>query len=207
MFSFFKRKKSKSSRGVSYYDRENIVHTIKDLGGIFNYKSISEYTTDKIIKFNGLALSNINKQNVLKVFNKPDCTINKLDNIDNYEILFYRHSLEKFTFLMQFHFYDDKFLFVSNMVNSSGIISKAEKQSFIQKIDDKYFLESNIDFDEGLEVKIIDKNDNFISVVDGVNFRVNYLNKSSFDILLKNNPDILKKLGSYNKEDKIDDYF
>lgn len=207
MPSFLRPKKGKSSRGQSYYDRENMVHTLSDLASINNPKSEQVYSTNEIIKYNNLALNEIDEKGLMKVFDKPSHIISGLEDLKNYKVLFYRHSIEKFVFLMQFHCYQDNFLFVSNMVISSGILSISEKELFLNRIINKYFPELKLDFQQGFDIKITDKFKNFIKVVDGVNFRINYVNNSSVNQQILNNPKFSNERKKDDFDAKMHDYF
>lgn len=207
MLSFLKSRKRNSSRGRSYYERENMVHTLNDLISICNPVSNQQYSTSGIIKYNGIALNEADEKRVLKLFGKPNHIIDDIENLNNYKVLFYRHTVDKFKFLMQFHYHKNSFFFVSNMVTSTGVLSQLDKMSFINRITNKYFPELKLDFQQGLDIQITDKVNNFIKVVDGVNFKVNYVNYSSVNKQIINNPKFSNEIMKDDSESKMVDYF
>lgn len=204
MLSFLRPKKGKSSRGQSYYDRENMVHTINDFDSIINPQINKQYITTNTVKYIGLALSEINERKVLEAFNNPTYIS---ENLNDHKVLFFRHSIDTFIFLMQFHFYKKSFVFVSNMVTSSGLLSKSDKVTFINRITQKYFSDLKLDFQQGFNIKITDKVNNFIKIDDGVTFRINYVNNSSVNQQIVNNPKYSNEIIKIDFDSKIDEYF
>ncbi|PLX01752.1 MAG: hypothetical protein C0595_13545 [Marinilabiliales bacterium] len=141
--------------------------------------------------FNNMVLSEISEKVLKNSIGEPHYIINKLDNIDNYKILFYRHSIEDFNYLQQFHFFENTFLFVNNMVRSSFILGNREKKSIMNRIQEKYYPDIDFDFSNGFELQIKDAEDNFLYTTDSVNFSITYINNSNTfkDILNKVKPD------------------
>jgi hypothetical protein len=200
----FGPKKSKSTRATSYYDRENLIHTLKDLGDVYTPEPKQQFDTNELIRFNNFALADINKKALIQAIGNPDKTIDDLEQINDYEIFFYRHSVDKFNFLMQFHFCKDDFLFVNNLVKSSYILQAEDKRNILKRIQNKYFPDVALDFAKGLNIKITDKTGNFMFSKDAVNFSITYIN----------NTPVIKKLVSTNSQVSsssldlsIDEYF
>lgn len=207
MLSFFKRNKNKNIRGKSYYDRENMVHNLSDFTTIFNPDSLSQYTSAESLMFSGIALSEIDEDKIRQEFKEPDFVIDEKEGLNGHKVLFYRHLVNNLIFLMQFHFLKGNFLFVSNTTSSSTLLSHSDKISFANRITKKYLSKEDIDFNKGLEIKISDKHNNFLNILDGVNFRVNYINNSEKNQKLLKNPNLAKELLENNFDSKLDDYF
>jgi len=206
MFSLFWQHGGKSSRGQSYYERENMVHTLDDLISIGDPVATQHYSTAETIKFNSLILNEVDEKSIIKMFGKPKHIIQN-EGLQNHKVLFYRHSAGEFIFLMQFHFLKNKFFLISNMISAQRSLSTSDKETFINRITNKYFPEMRLDFKSGFDIKISDKFKNFIKVVDGVNFRVNYINISSFKQLLQSDPKYIKGTTEGDFESKIENYF
>lgn len=186
----FGSKKNKSSRGASYYKRENIVHTLEDLKQIYTPKNKVVHKTEEVIMYNNMILSEISEKVLRNAIGEAHYIIKNLDNINNYKILFYRHSVDDFNYLMQFHFCENTFLFVNNMVRSSYVLGNREKKSIMNRIQEKYYPDIDFDFTNGFELQINDAKGNFLYTTDSVNFSITYINNSPVlkDILNKNKP-------------------
>ncbi|PLX01751.1 MAG: hypothetical protein C0595_13540 [Marinilabiliales bacterium] len=177
---FFGPKKTISSRGPSYYDRENLVHTMKDLISIYFPKGKTVQNTDETIMFNDLKLSEINEKKLSGVFGVADYVISGPENINDYRVYFYRHSIGKFNYLMQFHFCKKNFLFVNNMVRSSYVLSSEEKKIILLRFKEKYYADLDFDHSKGFDLQIVDQNNNFFYTIDDVNFSISYINNSNY---------------------------
>jgi len=187
----FGPKKAKSSHGDSYYKRENIVHTLGDLKNIYTPKGKIQHITEELIMYNNMALSEISEKVLHNAIGEAHYIIKSLENMNNYKILFYRHSVEDFNYLMQFHFCENTFLFVNNMVRSSYVLGNKEKKSIMNRIQEKYYPDIDFDFSNGFELQINDAKNNFLYTTDSVNFSITYINNTnSFkDILNKTKAD------------------
>lgn len=179
LLSFLKFKRSKNTRRYVYYDRENPINNFADLELIFNSTASLEYTTPELISHSELALSDINETNLFNILEDADFILDDIEGLENYKVLFYRRTVENFTFLLQFHFYKGNFIFVSNKITSKGVLTKTERADLIQNLSGKYFTdELKLDLNKKLDIKITDKNNNFLKIVDEVVFRINYINNS-----------------------------
>lgn len=207
MLSFFKNNKEKNLRGESYYDRENMVHNINDLLSIFYPDSNNNYTSAETIKFIGLELNEVNEKSIKKVLKEPNFIIDEKVGLNGHKVLFYRQTVNNLIFVMQFHFLKGIFLFVSNTTSSATQLTHSEKESFVKRITDKYIPETVIDFKNGCEMHISDNHNNFLTIVDGVNFRVDYIYNTPQNQQLLKNPNLLIELTEDNFDSKIDDYF
>ena len=204
---FLFSKKSKTVRGFSYYDRENLVHNLKELISITDTKSTLQFTTAENIKYKDLSLNEIDEKWVLNTFDKPDFTIKDFEALNNYRVLFYRHLVGKFNFLLQFHFYKDNFFFVSNNVTTAGPLNRPDKELFINRLASKYALDLKLDSQQDFDIKITDKINNFITINDSVSFRVSYINYATTSQQILNNPDFLEENPDEDIETQIDEFF
>jgi hypothetical protein len=207
MFPFLNSGKKKNTRGESYYDRENMVHNHGDLLTIFNPVTDQQYKSGKTIKFSGIALNEITEANIKKVLKEPDFVIGAKDSNLGHKVLFYRHVVDKYIFVMQFHFLKGGFLFVSNSTSSTSVITREEKLSFTKRITDKYLSGINVDLTGGFDMKITDTVNNFLSITDDVNFKVNYINCSDFNKQLMKNPDLMTEIQEDGFDNKLNEYF
>ncbi len=95
---------------------------------------------------------------------------------------------------------------ISN-ATSSGVLSNLDKETFINRIINKYFPDLKLDYNQGFNIKITDHLNNFIKVEDGVNFSVNYINNSTSNQQLIKNPSVSDEISEDSFDSKIDDYF
>ena len=207
MLPFLKSNKNKNVRGESYYDRENMVHNHGDLVSVFNPVLKRQYKSNEIIKFSGLALSEIDEENIKSVLKEPDFVIGAANSSLGHRVMFYRHLVDKYIFLMQFHFLKGSFLFVSNSTSSASVITKEEKLSFTKRITDKYLRGIDLDLNHGFDMKITDSTNNFLNITDGVNYKVNYVNTSEFNLNMLKNPNLKNEMQESSFDNKLGDYF
>ncbi len=207
MLPFLKSNKNKNVRGESYYDRENMVHNHGDLVSVFNPVLKRQYNSNEIIKFSGLALSEIDEENIKSVLKEPDFVIGAANSSLGHRVMFYRHLVDKYIFLMQFHFLKGSFLFVSNSTSSASVITKEEKLSFTKRITDKYLRGIDLDLNHGFDMKITDSTNNFLNITDGVNYKVNYVNTSEFNLNILKNPNLKNEMQESSFDNKLGDYF
>ena len=205
MLSFFKSDKRKTTRGLSYYDRENIVHNIKDLENVLDPVGKKEYTRQETIKYSGMALEDITENKIINLFAEADFIIEDFESMQNYKVLFYRHPVGKYTFVMQFHFYRGSFFFLTNMVSVAGVLTSLDKKTIIEKITKKNFPGLDLDLSKSNEIKVSDANNCFISVEDGVHFRVSYVNNSLKNQELLNKSDFVAPQPEEDYDSMIDD--
>ncbi len=178
--SLFKFKRSKNTKRYAYYNHENQVQCLDDLVKVFNSKAKIEYTTNELIKHSGLALADINENSLLDILEDPDFILDDNDDFKNYKVLFYRRTVENFIFLLQFHFLKGNFVFVSNRISSKGVLTKKERADLILNMGSKYFDEElKLDLSKKFDIKLTDKANNFLKVIDEVDFRINYINFSA----------------------------
>lgn len=150
-----------------------------DLNTIYLPKGKITHITENVIMYNDLPLSEITDKKLIKVIGNEDYKLDKIPGLDNYKILFYRHSTGKFNYLMQFHFCENKFLFVNNMIRSTYVLTLADKQNIMNRFKEKYYSDVEFDFTKGFDIKITDKLENFCYTNDDVNFSITYINNSS----------------------------
>ncbi|MCF6343016.1 MAG: hypothetical protein L3J31_09455 [Bacteroidales bacterium] len=194
-------------RGFSYYDRENLVHNLKEFVAITDTKPKLKFSTTETIKYKNRDLNEIDERWVLNTFDKPDFIIQEFEAINNYKVLFYRHIVGKFNFLLQFHFYKEYFIFVSNSVSTAGPLNRTDKKLFVNRLAEKYSLDMKIDSQQDFDIKITGKNNNFITINDSVSFRVTYINHAVTSRQIPDNPDFLEENPDEDIETQIDEFF
>lgn len=174
----FSPKQNKTSHGTSYYIRENVVHTYGDLRNIYTPKGKILHNTSEVIVFNNISLSQITEKLLTDTFGEAHHVIDELNDIDNYKIIFYRHSAGPYNYLMQFHFYENNFLFVNNIIRLSYVLGNSDKKSIMNRLQEKYYPDFEFDFTKGFELQIKDVNNNFLYTTDSVNFSITYINNT-----------------------------
>lgn len=206
MLSIFKKKEIKGIRGISYYDRVSLVHDLNDLVLIFNAESEQNHTTSEIIKYNGIALSEITEEKVFDMFDKPDFVIDNIETQKDYKVMFYRHIVDKFTFLLQFHFYKENFFFVSNTISTAGPLTKIDTELLLNRLATKYGIDLKLNEQKNYDIKITDKINNIIKIVDEVGFKMNYINNSVANQQIMKDPGFFAIEPDEDIEAQIDDY-
>jgi len=203
---FFKLKKGKASRGKSYYERENLIFKMEDFVLKSNPEAKQNYTTDKTIKYNGLALGEINEASVLRVFDEPDFEIVDEEVLKGHRVMFYRRTVDNFTFLMQFHFFRGHFIFVSSKVTLHGVLLKSDRKVFVNRILKKYIPDIELDAEKGYNIKVSDSSGNFLKINDEVIFSVSYVNNSTTNQQLLTNIDKYEEKLEQTIDEEVDDY-
>lgn len=212
MFSFFKSGKNKPSTIKStYYIREGLVHNISDLIKLLlpakEANTLEENTTIEI-KFKNLSLTDLTEREIISEMGQPIYIHDNSEALQGHKVLFYKEDVEFYRFLVQFHFMNDKFFFVSNKVTSSGMLSETEKGKIVNQICNKY-LNKTADKQHKFLFRLTDKNGSLLNTIDDVYFYVNYLSGGSIKAKLINrfsdSSNIERKEPGF--EDTIDKYF
>ena len=212
MFSFFKSKKNNPITTKStYYIRESIIHNIDDLIKVLlppiEGNSIEGKTTEEI-KFKNIPLLNLSQKQIISEMDEPIFIFDNSDVIPGHKVMFYKEDVEFYRFLVQFHFINDEFFFVSNKVSSSGMLSEKEKCKIIDQLKHKYLSKSEVENNNFL-LRLTDNNGSILTTQDEVYFYVNYLSGNSIKNKLINLYSDSPKTGTTetNFEDTIDKYF
>jgi hypothetical protein len=212
MFSFFKSNKNKPTTIKStYYIREGLIHNKKDLNNILILNNEKYDLVKKIkgeIKFKNLSLIDLSQKQLIAEMGIPVYIHDNSDIIKGHKILFYKEDVEFYRFLIQFHFFDDQFLLVSNKVSSSGMITEKEKGKIVNQLIGKYIGLSDENKNH-FQLKFTDKNGSELKTIDDVYFYVNYLSGGPIkNTLINRYSDSSNEDSSEsNFEDTIDKYF
>lgn len=212
MFSFFKSKKNNPTTIKStYYIRESLIHNIDDLVKLLlppkEVNAIEGKTTEEI-KFKNIPLLNLNQKKIISEMDEPIFIYDNSDVIPGHKVMFYKEDVEFYRFLVQLHFINDEFFFVSNKVSASGMLSEKEKGKIINQLKHKYLGKSETENNSFL-LRLTDNNGSMITTHDEVYFYVNYLSGDSIKNKLINMYSDAPKTGTTetNFEDTIDKYF
>lgn len=212
MFSFFKSKKNNPITTKStYYIRESLIHNVEDLVKVLlpnKENNALEKTTREEIKFKNLSLFNLNQKQIIAEMDQPVFIHDNSDVISGHKVLFYKEDVEFYRFLVQFHFINDEFFFVSNKVSASGMLSEKEKGKIIDQLKHKYLSKSEVENNNFL-LRLTDNKGNILTTQDEVYFYVNYLSGDSIKNKLINQYSHNPKTGTTetNFDDTIDKYF
>jgi hypothetical protein len=179
MPSLFKRFKKKipvsTNQSSPYYQRANLILSPEDLKRILmGAPDIQGFKTSKGLTFNNVPLLDITPSLLKKKFDNPAHVLKNFNNIPGHKVIFYKDSAALFKFLIQYHFYNDRFFFACNRISSSAVISEKAKAKIIKRISDKYLV--GVD-EENLDpiLKVTDPNGSIVYTVDDVYFHLNYL--------------------------------
>lgn len=212
MLSFFRSRKNKPSTIKSiYYMREGLIHNISDLNKLLlPVKEVGTLEEDAIteIKFKNLSLVDLTEGEIISEMGQPIYIHDNSEAIQAHKVLFYKEDVEFYRFLVQFHFINDIFFFVSNKVTSSGMLSDTEKGKIINQICNKYLNNADEKHKKFL-VRLTDKNGSILNTIDDVYFYVNYLSGGSIkEKLINRFSDPSNTEGKEpGFEDTIDKYF
>jgi hypothetical protein len=179
MPSLFKRFKKKipvsTGKSSPYYERANLILSPEDLKRILmGAPDIKGYKTSKGLTFNNIPLLDITPSVLKKKFDNPAHVLKRSSIIPGHKVIFYKDSVALYKFLIQYHFFNDRFFFASNRISSMAVLTEKEKARIIKRISDKYL--------EGIDagnidpiLKVTDPNGSIIYTIDDVYFHLNYL--------------------------------
>lgn len=178
MASLFKRFKktlpASTSKGSTYYERENTIGNLDDLKKVLEgAPKIPSSKTDVEITFNNIPLNEITLAGLKKKFGAP-AYVHKNELIDGHAVLFYRESVNYYKFLIQYHFINNKFFFASNKISSMGVLNDDDINKILSRISNKY-LNKEFKDKQGRQMKVTDPNGSIIYTFDDVYFHLLYL--------------------------------
>ena len=179
MLSFFKSQKNNPQNALkaAYYIREGLIHNIIDLNKLLVPEKVNGTlvaNTKSEIKFKNFSLIGLTEKQIIAQMKQPIFIHDNKDILEGHKILFYKLDVDHYSFLVQFHFIDNLFFFVSNKVMSSGILSNKEKNKIVNQLENKYLGKATLDHKTFL-LNLTDKNGSMLNIIDDVNFYVNYL--------------------------------
>lgn len=179
MLSFFKSEKNKPQNTLksAFYIREGLIHNIIDLNKLLVPEIVDGTlvaNTDSEIKFKNFSLIGLTEKQILAQMNQPIFIHDNSSVLEGHKILFFKLDVDHYSFLVQFHFIDNQFFFVSNKVMSTGVLSGNEKSKVVNQLKNKYLGNTNMEHNNFI-LNITDKNGSVLNIIDDVNFYVNYL--------------------------------
>lgn len=213
MLSFFKSQKNSPQNTLksAYYIREGLIHNISDLNKLLVPEQIDGTlvtNTESEITFKNFSLIGLTEKQIIAQMNQPIFINDNSVVLNGHKILFYKLDVDHYSFLVQFHFIDNQFFFVSNKVMSTGVLSNKEKSKVVNQLKNKYLLNTAMEHDNFL-LNLTDKNGSMLNIIDDVNFYVNYLCECpTTNKLRKRYYESAKpETKDHNFEDTIDKYF
>jgi len=184
MLSFFKSSKKKTfKKGKSFYERENLIQTVKELTNVLDHLDSSKTTkTNSSILFQGFELDSIIEKNLEKDFGEESYCLETDSGISDHRIYFYRITSQHLRFLIQIHFIKDLFFFSATKVYSDALLSNSDKQKVLKQIISKYYPDADANtFDFDIE----DPAGNVLFTQDDVYYYIKYLANNSTSQNLK----------------------
>lgn len=213
MLSFFKSQKNSPQNTLksAFYIREGLIHNISDLNKLLVPEQIDGTlvtNTESEINFKNFSLIGLTEKQIIAQMNQPIFINDNSVVLNGHKILFYKLDVDHYSFLVQFHFIDNQFFFVSNKVMSTGVLSNKEKSKVVNQLKNKYLLNTAMEHDNFL-LNLTDKNGSMLNIIDDVNFYVNYLCECpTTNKLRKRYYESAKpETKDHNFEDTIDKYF
>lgn len=184
MLSFFKSSKKKiPKKGTSFYERENLIQTIKELNNCLDHlDSTKTIKTNSNILFQGFELDAITEKNLEKNFGEEKYCLEPNSGITNHRVYFYRIPYNNLKFLIQIHFFKDKFFFAASKIYSDAILTNADKQKVLNQIISKYHPEMT---EQSFDLDIMDQNGNTLFTQDNVFYYMKYIVNNSTTKMLK----------------------
>jgi len=184
MLSFFKSSKKKiPKKGKAFYERENLIQTIKELNNCLDHLEFSGTTkTSSNILFQGVALDAIVEKNLENDFGEESFCCEPDGEISDHKIYYYRISSQHLRFLIQIHFIDGQFFFAGTKIYSDALLSSTDKQRVLKQIITKYYPDAD---EQTFEFDIEDPKGNILFTRDDVYYYIQYLANNSTSQNLK----------------------
>ena len=171
-----KKKISKiRNKNISYFSQENVIQGYGDLRAILNpLPEIKPIKSTKPFSINELPLNSITIKSLKEKFGYPSIVLKNGHNIEKHKIYFYRDRVGFYKILIQFHFIDNEFFFVSTRLSVPKGLSTERKKEIVKQALIKYTGKAPAQI-KNLDVKLIDEDGNQLFVNDYVSFYLNYL--------------------------------
>jgi len=184
MLSFFKSSKNKiPKKGKSFYDRENLIQTTKELSNVLNCLSSTKTSkTNSNILFQNIELNAISEKNLEKDFGEKSYCLEPNSGIPDHRIYYFRVTSKHLKILIQIHFVAEQFFFAASKVYSDALLTTSDKQNVRNQIISKYH--PDID-DSSFDIDIVDPMGNILFTQDNVFFYMKYIANNSTSQHLK----------------------
>jgi len=184
MLSIFRsRKKKNPKKGLTFYNRENILQTIDELNNLLK-KAVenTDAKSEELITFHGKQLKNITLESITEDFGQEEIILTPENDIEGNTVYYFRLTSEHLKFLIQIHFIDDKFLLAATKVYGDVPLTDSDKQKINKRIIDKYFPGSK---DNNLINSFKDSEGNVLISRDDVFYYLIYLANNDLTIKLR----------------------
>ncbi len=180
LFNLFgkKKKKSGTTSHSAYYLRENMIHNVRDLLSAVQPIMDDRYQSwesKQSLSFNAMLFAEITEKNLEKQLGEAVFIYDNSVSVPGHKVIFFRDEVEYFRFLIQFHFIDGQFFFISNKISTSGVLSESNKTKIAKKVFNKFIDDKSPDALNSFNIAIKDPQENFIYTKDDVYFYVNYI--------------------------------
>lgn len=173
MKSFFRRNKQLQEYVRSKCSTENLIRNIEEFRMVFAVSNDADVINGKTgILLNNNRLESIDLYSLEKKFGKRKYRLSLKSGIPSHSVHYIEIGSAPFIFSVQLHFADESFFFASSRVASSASLLEKDKQIIIESIRDNYCPDEQC---RGNEFSVKDKEGHIISVVDDVNFYINYI--------------------------------
>lgn len=184
MLSFFKSSKKKiPKKGTSFYERENLIQTIKELNKVLYLLNSSKISkTNSSILFQNVELSAITEKKLTKDFGEESYCLEPNSGIHDHRIYFYRTTSQNLKLLIQLHFFEDKFFFAATKVYSDALLTNSDKQKVLNQIISTYHPDMD---NQSFDVDLIDPKGNILFAQDNVFYYMKYIANNSTSQKLK----------------------
>lgn len=171
-----KKKISKiRNKNLSYFSQENVIQGYGDLKAILNpLPEIKPIKSIKPFSINEMGLNEINIKSLKEKFGYPSIVLRNGHNIENHKIYFYRDRVGFYKILIQFHFINNEFFFVSTRLSVPKGLTIERKKEIVKQALLKYAGKAPKEI-KSLDVKLVDENGNMLFINDYVSFYLNYL--------------------------------
>ncbi len=180
LFNLFPKKKKKSGRTThsAYYLRENMIQNVSDLLMAVQPnldECPSKWESKMALLFNAIEFKNITPEIVTQQMGEPVFIHDNSQSVEGHQVIFYRDEVDYFRFLVQIHFINNQFVFISSKISTSGVLSEENKTKIAKKVLSKFFEANEIEKLDSFTICITDESKNVIYTKDDVYFYVNYV--------------------------------
>lgn len=173
MKSFFRRNKQLQEYVRSKCSTENLIRNIEEFRTIFSVSNDADIINGKTgILLNNNRLDSIDLYALENKFGKRKYRLSLKSGIPKHSVHFIEIGSAPFKFSVQLHFTNEHFFFASSRLSSEASLLEKDKQIIIESIRENYCPDDKC---RGNEFSVKDMEGNIISVVDDVNFYINYI--------------------------------
>lgn len=173
MKSFFRRNKRLQEYVRSKCSTENLIRNVEEFRTIFSVFEDTDIIHGKTgILLNNNRLDSIDLYSLEKKFGKRKYRLSLKSGMPKHSVHFIEIGSAPYKFSVQLHFTDEHFFFASSRLASEASLLEKDKQIIIESIRENYCPDGQC---QENEFAVKDMDGNIISVVDDVNFYINYI--------------------------------